>query len=178
MKKIMLLMMFAFLSACSNNSAKDSDAKVIEVTDATSSNINGSVLEDSVAGIIASEDVYIDNIDVKSFYDSGVDFVIYFEFDDYELDAKTTQTVIQHANFMLNNPNISLRLEGHADERGTREYNLALGENRALGVKEILDLYDLKNQIEVVSFGEEMPFIDESNEESWSKNRRVKFIYK
>jgi len=70
-----------------------------------------------------------------------------------------------------------LRLEGHADERGTREYNLALGENRALAVKEVLGLYDLNSRVEVISFGEEIPLIQAHDESAWGKNRRVEFIY-
>jgi peptidoglycan-associated lipoprotein len=60
---------------------------------------------------------------------------------------------------MQSNPSVNLRLEGHADERGTREYNLALGENRALSVKEVLGLYNLDDRIIVVSYGEEQPFL-------------------
>ena len=72
---------------------------------------------------------------------------------------------------------VNLRLEGHADERGTREYNLALGENRALSVKEVLGLYNLDDRIIVVSYGEESPILTGSNEEAWEKNRRVEFSY-
>jgi peptidoglycan-associated lipoprotein len=71
---------------------------------------------------------------------------------------------------MQNNPKIRLRLEGHADERGTREYNLALGENRALSVKQLLGF---DNRIEVVSYGEE-----KLQSREHAKNRRVEFIYK
>ena len=63
------------------------------------------------------------------------------------------------------------------DERGTREYNLALGENRALSVKEVLGLYNLDDRIIVVSYGEESPILTGSNEEAWEKNRRVEFSY-
>ena len=88
-----------------------------------------------------------------------------------------TRIIIQHANFMQSNPSFNLRLEGHADERGTREYNLALGENRALNVKEVLGLYNLEDRIVVVSYGEEQPILTGSNEEAWEKNRRVEFSY-
>ena len=107
----------------------------------------------------------------------GGSFIIYFAYDDTEIDEAATRVIIEHANFMQNNPSISLRLEGHADERGTREYNLALGENRALSVKEVLGLYNLEDRVIVVSFGEERPIAIEHNEEAWEKNRRVEFIY-
>ena len=107
----------------------------------------------------------------------GGSFIIYFAYDDTEIDEAATRVIIEHANFMQNNPSISLRLEGHADERGTREYNLALGENRALSVKEVLGLYNLEDRVIVVSFGEERPIAIEHNEEAWEKNRRVEFVY-
>jgi len=107
----------------------------------------------------------------------GGSFTIYFAYDDTEIDEAATRVIIEHANFMQNNPSISLRLEGHADERGTREYNLALGENRALSVKEVLGLYNLEDRVVVVSFGEERPIAIEHNEEAWEKNRRVEFVY-
>jgi len=108
---------------------------------------------------------------------AGGSFVLYFAYDDTEIDEAATRVIIEHANFMQNNPSVSLRLEGHADERGTREYNLALGENRALSVKEVLGLYNLEDRVVVVSYGEERPIAIEHNEEAWEKNRRVEFVY-
>ena len=107
----------------------------------------------------------------------GGSFTIYFAFDDTEIDEAATRVIIEHANFMQNNPSVRLRLEGHADERGTREYNLALGENRALSVKEVLSLYNLEDRVVVISYGEERPIAIEHNEEAWEKNRRVEFVY-
>ena len=108
---------------------------------------------------------------------AGGSFIIYFAFDDTEIDEAATRVIIEHANFMQNNPSVRLRLEGHADERGTREYNLALGENRALSVKEVLSLYNLEDRVVVISYGEERPIAIEHNEEAWEKNRRVEFVY-
>ena len=108
---------------------------------------------------------------------SGVDFVLYFSYDGSEINEAATKEIIKHANFMRDNPALNLRLEGHADERGTREYNLALGENRALAVKEVLGLYDLASRVEVISFGEESPIAQLHDENAWQKNRRVEFIY-
>ena len=108
---------------------------------------------------------------------TGASFTLYFAYDDTEIDEAGTRVIIEHANFMQNNPSVRLRLEGHADERGTREYNLALGENRALSVKEVLGLYNLEDRVVVVSYGEERPIAIEHNEEAWEKNRRVEFVY-
>ena len=117
------------------------------------------------------------NAAVAELEKAGGSFTIYFAFDDTEIDEAATRVIIEHANFMQNNPSVRLRLEGHADERGTREYNLALGENRALSVKEVLSLYNLEDRVVVISYGEERPIAIEHNEEAWEKNRRVEFVY-
>ena len=114
---------------------------------------------------------------IENFKNSSSSFILYFSYDDTEIDEVSTRTIIEHANFMQDNPSVSLRLEGHADERGTREYNLALGENRALSVKEVLSLYNLDDRIMVVSYGEESPVLVGSNEIAWKENRRVEFSY-
>lgn len=114
---------------------------------------------------------------VAALLKAGGSFVLYFAYDDTEIDEAATRVIIEHANLMQNNPSVRLRLEGHADERGTREYNLALGENRALSVKEVLGLYNLEDRVVVVSYGEEQPVEIEHNEEAWEKNRRVEFVY-
>jgi peptidoglycan-associated lipoprotein len=114
---------------------------------------------------------------IENFKNSSDSFILYFSYDDTEIDEVSTRAIIEHANFMQDNPSVSLRLEGHADERGTREYNLALGENRALSVKEVLNLYNLDDRIIVVSYGEESPVLYGSSEEAWKKNRRVEFSY-
>ena len=114
---------------------------------------------------------------ISEFGNNADSFTLYFAYDDTEIDEVATRIIIQHANFMQSNPSVNLRLEGHADERGTREYNLALGENRALSVKEVLGLYNIDDRIIVVSYGEEQPILTGSNEEAWEKNRRVEFVY-
>jgi peptidoglycan-associated lipoprotein len=114
---------------------------------------------------------------IEEFKNSGTSFILYFDYDDTGIDEVATRSIIEHANFMQNNPSVNVRLEGHADERGTREYNLALGENRALAVQEVLGLYNLEDRIMVVSYGEEQPILVGSNEEAWEENRRVEFSY-
>jgi peptidoglycan-associated lipoprotein len=114
---------------------------------------------------------------ISEFGNNTNSFTLYFGYDDTEIDEEATRIIIEHANFMQENPSVNLRLEGHADERGTREYNLALGENRALSVKEVLGLYNLDDRIIVVSYGEESPILTGSNEEAWEKNRRVELSY-
>lgn len=104
--------------------------------------------------------------------------VIYFDFDS-DLIRSEARTILEgHAAYLTAHANVKVRLEGHADERGSREYNLALGERRAQAVKHMLNIlgaYD--GQLETLSYGEENPVAWEHDERSWQINRRVEFIY-
>ena len=101
------------------------------------------------------------------------DTIFYFEFDKAVLSAETRATLIAHAQFMITYPS-SIRLEGHADERGTREYNMALAERRANAVKEFMVMQGVpSSSIEVVSYGEERAASFGSNSAAWRMNRRV-----
>ena len=99
--------------------------------------------------------------------------VFYFDFDKALLKAESRAALLEHAVVLNSNAN-SVRLEGHADERGTREYNIALGERRAIAVKEFLVLQGVAaNRIEVISYGEERAAAYGSDDQAWSLNRRV-----
>jgi peptidoglycan-associated lipoprotein len=98
----------------------------------------------------------------------------YFEFDKSDLSAEARNSLVIHANDLKANANARVRLEGHASEEGTREYNLALGERRAQAVERYLQVQGVSaNQMEVISYGEEMPLDNGSTEAARSKNRRV-----
>lgn len=100
--------------------------------------------------------------------------VFYFEFDIAEFKSEDRETLTYHARDLAANPGKRVRLEGHADERGTREYNLALGERRANGILNYLIVNGAsRSQIEVVSYGEERPAQNDSSERAYSRNRRV-----
>ena len=104
--------------------------------------------------------------------------VIYFEFDDSSLTEEGRQLVEQHAQFLASNPAQTVTLEGHADERGTREYNIALGQQRAESVRRMMLLYGVSpSQLSVVSYGEEKPAVFGHDERSWALNRRVELRY-
>ena len=103
---------------------------------------------------------------------------IYFGYDSSELQPKYQAIVEKHAEYLLDNPNAEVILEGHADERGSREYNMALGEKRAYSISKILELKGVpKKQIRTVSFGEEKPETEGHDETAWSSNRRAVFSY-
>lgn len=104
--------------------------------------------------------------------------VIYFEFDSSRVRSEFRDILRRHAEYLTRYSDVTVRLEGHTDERGSREYNIGLGERRADAVKDMLRAYGVsRDQMETVSYGEEMPAVDESNEEAWAQNRRVEIRY-
>lgn len=104
--------------------------------------------------------------------------VIYFDFDSSEVRAQDRDIVSRHAVYMQDNPRVTVRLQGHADERGSREYNIGLGERRAQAVRQMLLLQSVSgSQIQTVSFGEERPESLGSSESDYAQNRRVVFEY-
>ncbi len=103
--------------------------------------------------------------------------VFYFDFDVAEFRAADREILTYHARDLAANPGKRVRLEGHADERGTREYNLALGERRANGILNFLIVNGAaRSQIETVSYGEERPADRNSSEAAWQRNRRVEIV--
>ncbi len=105
--------------------------------------------------------------------------LIYFDFDSNVIKPEFQPIVEGHAKFLRDNPTRHIVLEGHTDERGGREYNLALGQRRAEAVRQALKLLGVQDsQMEAVSFGKEKPADPASNEEAWAKNRRVEISYR
>jgi len=104
--------------------------------------------------------------------------IIFFEFDRFDIKSEYDAILQAHARYLAANPASRVRLEGHADERGSREYNIGLGEKRAQSVRNVLLLQGaVSDQIATVSFGEERPAVIGSDEEAWSLNRRVEIVY-
>lgn len=104
--------------------------------------------------------------------------IIYFDFDQSELRPEYGDLLARHAQNLANNPRLTVRLEGHADERGSREYNIGLGERRSQSVRRMLLIQGASSeQISTVSFGEERPAALGSDEESYALNRRVEIKY-
>jgi peptidoglycan-associated lipoprotein len=103
---------------------------------------------------------------------------VYFDFDSSEIKGEGTDIVAAHAKYLAANPAARVRLEGHTDERGSREYNIGLGERRAQSVRRALLLQGAADaQISTVSYGEERPAVAGHDEAAWAKNRRVEFVY-
>jgi peptidoglycan-associated lipoprotein len=104
--------------------------------------------------------------------------IIYFDFDSYEIPAQYRDIVAAHARRLATNGAMKVRLEGHTDERGSREYNIGLGERRAQAVRRALMLQGAGDgQLVTVSYGEERPSASGSDETAYAKNRRVEIIY-
>ncbi len=104
--------------------------------------------------------------------------VVYFDFDSSVVKEDFSAIIEAHAGYLADHPEVKVRLEGHADERGTRDYNLGLGERRASAVRQYLLLMGASaSQIETISYGEERPAAIGHNENAWALNRRVELVY-
>lgn len=102
---------------------------------------------------------------------------IHFEFDSAELTPEAQQTLAENARTLEQNPEIDILIEGHCDERGTVEYNLALGERRALAARNYLVNYGISpDRITIISYGKERPLDPRHTPEAWQKNRRAEFV--
>jgi peptidoglycan-associated lipoprotein len=158
------------LSGCASK-GKKSVSSVPAASTQSSSGFSGSGMDDSIGGVgtgTGLED------------QSGLDLserTVYFEYDSAELSPKGQEIVAHFGRYLATNPNARLRLEGHTDERGTREYNISLGERRANTVQSALIAYGASaSQLSVVSYGEERPVDPGHDEAAYAQNRRVEII--
>lgn len=104
--------------------------------------------------------------------------VIYFDFDKSEIKPEFADLVTAHARNLTAHPNLKIKLEGNTDQRGTREYNIGLGERRAQAVRRAMMLQGVaESQLTTVSFGAERPAAEGDDEAAWSQNRRVELVY-
>ncbi len=104
--------------------------------------------------------------------------VFYFELDSSSLSPEDRDVISSHANYLSMHPKVAVVLEGHADERGSREYNIALGEQRAKAIEQLMLVQGVSpSQIQLISFGEERPVALDHNAAAWRLNRRVEILY-
>ncbi len=105
--------------------------------------------------------------------------LVYFDYDSYVIKPEFQSLLEAHSRFLKANKTRHISIEGHTDERGGREYNLALGQRRAEAVRRALTLLGVPdNQMEAVSFGKEKPAVQGSDEAAWAKNRRAEIVYR
>lgn len=174
----LIFLMLVLLAACAQPTRDLTEAeRQAEAAAAAEAEAAERAREDAEArGMGTEPDLRADPLDDP---DSPLaDRLVYFDLDQDVVRAEFIPMLEAHARYLSQNPDARLRLEGHTDERGTREYNLALGERRAQSVRRIMNLNGARDtQLEVISYGEEMPVAFTQTEEAWARNRRVELVY-
>jgi peptidoglycan-associated lipoprotein len=167
---IALIALCLGLSACASKHPKPAPAAAPPIGADTNAQGSGALNPNSTRGM-----------DDEAAGPSGATLakrVVYFDFDSSEIKGEGTDIVAAHAKFLAANSTTRVRLEGHTDERGSREYNIGLGERRAQAVRRALLLQGAADaQISTVSYGEERPAVPGHDEAAWAKNRRVEIVY-
>ena len=155
------------LAGCSQPTVPDPDAQS-----------GTSVPDDSMSNQDGMDDGGMDDGQFFDDVEEDMTMVIYFDFDQSDLRPEYADVLARHAQSLSNNSRDSMRLEGHADERGSREYNIGLGERRSQAVRRMLLIQGASSdQISTVSFGEERPAEFGSDEDAYQQNRRVEIKY-
>jgi len=191
LKLTTVLLALTWLSGCNTlglgkddpDAAVEAGDVVVEDRNADSSgidgdNASGTDIDGAETQVIVGEDQFQGG-DVLDDPNSPLsNRVVYFEYDSSSVREEDVATLEAHAAYLGENQNVTIRLIGHTDERGSREYNLALGERRALAIRQILMLQGASvNQFQVTSFGEERAEVEGDDESAWQQNRRVELNY-
>ncbi len=162
LSRMVLLIFIVAVAGCASDSA-------VKPEQGNGAEARGAVEDGAVTGeqLVATDD-------------SGRPIVmrVHFDFDSSRIDADNRETLEAHAAYLNANENVKVKLEGHCDERGTREYNLALGERRAQVVARLLAVLGVdRSRLTITSYGEEKPVDEAHGEAAWKRNRRVEIIY-
>lgn len=175
----------AWIAGCSttatdtDSSTVAEDANSTEQTNGAAENTDeafGAGQGDTMTSVIVEEDATTTDSGMDSL--AGVETVFYFDFDKSIVRPESREALAKHAEYLVSHPDARVVLEGHADERGTREYNMALGERRAKAISRYLTIQGVAaSQIETVSFGEEVPVAFGHDSNAWQLNRRVEVRY-
>ena len=162
MNKILSIVLVVLLSACASETTKPTGAE-------------GSATDESLSAKDTTSPTLNPLNDPNNILSKRS---VYFDFDKYLVKDQYKSMVLSHARYLRENSDAMVHLEGHADERGSREYNLSLGQRRADSVKSVMTLAGTKeSQIEATSYGEEQPRAIGHNEAAWAENRRVDIRY-
>jgi peptidoglycan-associated lipoprotein len=166
--RLIVVALLVAVAGCSSKGGSKDDASIED----RSTDSDGAVASGAAGGIDFSSQALNDPNSPLS------QRVIYFEYDSADIAYESQETLVNHAGFLNANPDHNLTLEGNTDERGSREYNIALGDRRALSVQRVLELNGVSSgQITVVSYGEEKPAAEGQSEAAWRLNRRVELVY-
>jgi len=175
-KSLLVALPMLALGACSSPSNSDTDATSSE-TSSTSTQpaaTNDAVQTDTIDAVGDADSETVVNNSV----DAVLEPLVYFDFDRSTIKSEFASNLDKHAAYLVANPSVSVTLEGHSDEKGTPEYNIALGERRGVAVATYLESMGASaDQIKVVSYGEEKPANPAHNEAAWAENRRVELVY-
>ena len=163
-KFLISIFLVVFVAACATNKKDDAESSGSGSATSDSSLEEGTITETAGSGIVAgSQEDLIVNVGDR----------VFFGYDSSELDADAQELLQDQVAWLKQYPAVSVTVEGHCDERGTREYNLALGEKRAQAVKNyLLSLGVSSERISTISYGKERPAVVGSNDNAWSQNRR------
>ncbi|VAW54426.1 Tol-Pal system peptidoglycan-associated lipoprotein PAL [hydrothermal vent metagenome] len=185
MKKLFLISVLAiFITACGDRIKPDDEAAANDSNQAANTKDGaaaGGINDGSGIGGTALEGGKLVSYEKNAIDDPNnvlSEKIVYFSYDSNAVADEDIELVKHHGKYLSFNADASVRLEGHADERGTREYNIALAEKRAQAVKQLM-LYEgaANDQISIISYGEEKPVAFGHDDESMSLNRRVEIVY-
>lgn len=173
-KSLLIALPMLALGACSSNS--DTDSQSSETTKVTEEQVatDNTVQTDTIEAVELTEEELM----VQEYTAAILETIIRFDFDKSMIKPEFTKVLDAHAAFLVANSDKSLTIEGHADEKGTPEYNIALGERRAMSVSTYLENMGVtSSQISIVSYGEEKPVNLNHNTTAWAENRRAELVY-
>ena len=178
LKTLVIALPLTVLSACSSNSDVDENSQVDTNAQVTQNAQDAQGAQDSVQVTAAKRAAEIEVQKRQELAQLRSEHIIYFDFDVSNVNDQYSAILDAHAKFLNTNSNVKVLIEGHADERGTPEYNIALGERRAKSVVTYLENMGVAtSQLTVVSYGEEKPMIKDRSENAFSKNRRAVLVY-
>lgn len=166
------------LSACSSNSETDEQSTVATNAQESAATAAAAAAAEEVQVSAAQRAAEIEEQQRQELEKLRVEHIVYFDFDTSTVSSEFSAILDAHAKFLNQRSNTKVLVEGHADERGTPEYNIALGERRAKAVVTYLENMGVSSsQISVVSYGEEKPMIKDRSESAFAKNRRAVLVY-
>jgi len=178
MRKFVLMVSASVLLAACGSAVKLDNVPVEDKTGTTVSTTGGAVAPTTGVGQGAVAAVNLGKANQDSAMQSA-SRLVYFDYDSFVIRPEFQSVIEAHGRFIKTNKSRKVAIEGHTDERGGREYNLALGQKRAEAVKRALSVQGVdENQIEAVSFGKEKPAMPGSSESAMEKNRRAEIVYR
>lgn len=167
LKAMLVALPIMAISACSSTSESETDA--MGSTSGSGSELNGGVQTGGIGGMLSPEEQQRQELEQLR-----KEHIIYFDFDRSEVQTEYAAVLEAHGTYLVEHPSVRVLIEGHADERGTPEYNIALGERRAKAVAKYLQGMGVQpSQMSIVSYGEEKPLDFTRTDEGFAKNRQI-----